>query len=1127
MIERQLSSDETHTYQIKVNSGQYLRINIEQFGGDISGVVYGSGGVWLREFQCRPRGPTPVSLISNDGGTHRLDLRLFEAGSTGRYRLKVGSIRTATAEDKSRIAAERVFADGERLRAEWNEQSSHRAIEKYEQALALFRLINEKLEQANTVKAIGDVWRSLNESHRALKYYGAALSISRKANDRQLAGEITNSIGYAFVALGKNRQAMDSGARALGLGQDAGSRYVQAEASDLIGEAYYSFGDLKRALESYQQSLSIWNDLEDRRGAALALLHSGYAYSDLSDTQRALDSYTRALTLWRAVKDRGGEARTLTGMGHLKSKLGEKQEALKLYEEANTLFQRMGERLGAGAVLNGMGYVYDELGEPLRALACYERALQFFRSATYRLGEASSLWRIGRVHYLLTDYGKALDHYHESIRIFRELEYRHSDQYILKDIGMVYDSLGDRQRALDYYSQALALTRARGNRREEAYSLNSIGRAYEALGNKKKGLRYYTVALPLNRATGDRFGESNTLFNIARVQRDLGNLTEARTQVGRAIELAETLRTNVSSLQLRSSYFASARQFYELHCDVLMQMHKQQPSRGLNLEAFSSSEQARARTLLEELQESQADIRQTLDPEILRRERELQQAINQKAEQRAALIAGGKDKEGQSTAKEIDQLNTAYDELLLRIKTENPRYASLTQPQLLSPKEIQQQVLDNDSVLLEYMLGEERSYVWAITRTEISSAQLPARAEIESAVLLFRKLLTVNQPVANETFQQYQERVRQADAQLPSAAVALSDLLIAPVQQKLVKKRLLIVPDGALHYVPFQALTVLSSGANQGERVPLLVNHEIVYEPSASALALVLNEARRPAQKTIAVFANPVFEADDSRVKTRSKESTGISEQQGVVRGVFRDLGVSDGRVPALPASREEAEAILSIVPWGTGLKALDFDANRETVSQPELAQYRIVHFATHGFVDYDHPELSGLVLSLVDENGQAQDGHLRLHDIYNLKLSANLVVLSACNTGLGKEIKGEGLIGLTRGFMYAGADGVVASLWKVDDEATAALMTRFYEGMFLKGLTPAAAMREAQLWMWQQKRWHAPYYWAAFTIQGRYDQTEDVASSRAQWLVISTGFLSAFLLIAVSLFPRRRSGTV
>jgi len=427
-------------------------------------------------------------------------------------------------------------------------------------------------------------------------------------------------------------------------------------------------------------------------------------------------------------------------------------------------------------------------------------------------------------------------------------------------------------------------------------------------------------------------------------------------------------------------------------------------------------------------------------------------------------------------AKDLDGLSAEYERVRAQIKSSSPRYAALTQPQPLTTAEIQQQVLDDGSLLLEYMLGDERSYLWAVTRTEISTYLLPPRAQIEEAAQNFYKLLTAYQPVSGETLAQRQARVAEANTQVSVASESLGKLVLGPVAEKLGNKRLLIVPDGALQYVPFQALSIAArtnsttetpnTFGNQDEQVPLLVNHEIVYEPSASALALVLGDrARRPqAPNSIAVFANPVFEIDDSRVKSTGRIASPTSDPLQKVQQAFRDVGLGDGRIPALPASGEEAEAIMALVPRGTGFKALGFQANRETITKPDLAKYRIVHFATHGFIDYQHPELSGLVLSLVDQNGQPQDGFLRLHDIYKLKLSANLVVLSACNTGLGKEVKGEGLIGLTRGFMYAGAGGVAASLWKVDDDATAELMKHFYEGMFQRGLTPAAALREENL---------------------------------------------------------------
>jgi CHAT domain-containing protein len=177
----------------------------------------------------------------------------------------------------------------------------------------------------------------------------------------------------------------------------------------------------------------------------------------------------------------------------------------------------------------------------------------------------------------------------------------------------------------------------------------------------------------------------------------------------------------------------------------------------------------------------------------------------------------------------------------------------------------------------------------------------------------------------------------------------------------------------------------------------------------------------------------------------------------------------------------------MALAAKGAGLKAVDFDANRATATNTDLSQYRIVHFATHGLLNSQHPELSGVVLSLLDEQAQPQDGFLRAHEIYNLNLPAELVVLSGCKTGLGKEIKGEGLVGLTRGFMYAGAARVVVSLWDVNDVATAELMKRFYQKMLAEGQRPAAALRAAQVAMWKEKRWQAPYYWAAFVLQGEW----------------------------------------
>ncbi|MEW6734207.1 MAG: CHAT domain-containing protein, partial [Acidobacteriota bacterium] len=332
-----------------------------------------------------------------------------------------------------------------------------------------------------------------------------------------------------------------------------------------------------------------------------------------------------------------------------------------------------------------------------------------------------------------------------------------------------------------------------------------------------------------------------------------------------------------------------------------------------------------------------------------------------------------------------------------------------------------------------------------------------------------------------------------------------------PVAELLANKRLLIVNEGALQYIPFSALpSPLIKERPETELVPLIIKHEIVSLPSISLLAPLRQElaSRQPAPKTVAVIADPVFHQNDSRIgkiagknsqkklqlsakanRSYSPPATSISPSLVAIEQAVREIGINGTELslPRLPFTRQEAEAIFKLVPQQQCWRALDFEANKRIVISNELSQYRIIQFSTHGLLNSLHPELSGIVLSLVDSNGQPQDGFLQLHEIYNLNLPAELVVLSACQTGLGKEVKGEGLIGLTRGFMYAGTPRVVASLWKVNDRATAELMSYFYQGMLTENKRPAAALRAAQIRLWNTKRWHTPYYWAAFQLQGEW----------------------------------------
>ncbi|MCM3874092.1 MAG: CHAT domain-containing protein [Pyrinomonadaceae bacterium] len=1060
-------------------------------------------------------------------------------------RFRGAEVPISTSQLGLRVAADELLVEADQLRSQWNAESWRAAIQKYKTALVNQRAVKARQEEIKTLRLIGELHSALSAPKLALPYFHQALAILRHFEPRRTEEvEIMNDLANAHLLLGENKKALEYCRAGLQLSRSINYSRGEAQALELLGQVQYASGNLTQSLKLYDQALPIWRNLNDPTGQAQTLLDSGYTYSDLSETDNAFKLYNEALPLWRAISNPRGEALTLTAMGHLYSKLGQKQQALNLYLQSIELLQPIEDQIALAFNHDGLAYVLSELGEQTKALEQYEQALSLFRKVEYRYGEVGALGKIGGIYLLQGDYSKALEYLRQSLALGQTIGDPRMQSIPVALIGRVHEQLGNRRAALESYTRALTLNRLGKDRRQEAYTLTNVGRVHETADEIQPALEYYKRALSLNSETGDRFGESLTLHNIARVEHQMGKVDSARRHSEQSISIVETLRTQVASQDLRSSYVASVHEYYELTVDIMMALHKRDPGKGYDEIALEVGERARARSLLETLAETHANIRQGVDPVLLERERELQQQLNSKAERQLRLLRDGhEEEEAEVLGQEIRKLTSEHRTVEGQIRATSPRYAALTQPQPLTMKEIKQQILDGKSMLLEYALGNKRSYLWAITRTEVLSYELPGRSEIETAARGVYDLLIANQPMPGETFQQRQTRVAKANEQLPSQVAHLSRLILAPVAPKLGTQRLLIVPDGALQYIPFQILTKPAGGsensagseinAKAAEPRTLLADHEIVNEPSASALALLLSDmaTRKPASSSVAVLADPVFDLDDPRITASASPTATISpsrSQKTELQRAVRDVVPSavGGRIPRLWASGDEADAIMAAVPWGSGFKATGFEASRATVMRPELSEYAAVHFATHGFLNDQHPELSGVVLSLYDQKGQPQDGFLRLHDIYNLKLPVDLVVLSACSTALGKDVQGEGLIGLTRGFMYAGAGSVVASLWKVDDEATAELMRHFYGFMLKDGLSPAAALRQAQLKMSQQKRWQSPYYWSGFIIQGQYTQNARPGKFNVRWVAL-VGSLAAVLGIAAFFALRRRRRSV
>src|SRR5262245_56067055 len=1008
---------------------------------------------------------------------------------TGRYEMNVEELRAATAEDKYRVAGESAFREAEQLQ-DGTPEAKRRSIEKYHEAMELYRRATDRYGEAQTLNNIGVVYLSLRELQKALDKFNEALPIRRALGDRRGEAATLNGIGLVYRSLGDMQKALEKYNEALPIKRTIGDRRGEAHTLSNIGFVYRSLGDMRKALEKYNEALPIKRAIGDRRGEATTLNNIGLVYWSLGDMRKALEKYNEALPIQRAMGDRSGEALILSSIGLVYVELGEMQKALEKYNEALPILQAIGNRSAEATTLSNIGVVYWSLGDMQKALEKFNEALPLSRSTGDPSGEATRLVNIGAVYKALGEMQKALEKYNEALPIFQAIGNRSGEAVTLTHIGSVYRLLGEMQKALEKFSEALPIHQATGDRSWEANTLNNIGLVYDSLGEIQKALEKYNDTLLLRRDVGDRNGEAVTLLGIARVEQKRGNLTKARQTIEQAIGIIESLRTNITGQEFRASYFANRHEFFETYIDVLMQMHKQNPAAAFDAVALAVSERARARSLLELLKEARADIRQGVDSSLLERERSLQQRLNAKAAAQVSLLNRKHTPEqADAAAKEIAAITDEYEEIQAKIRARSPRYAALTQPQPLGLTEIQQQALDEDTFLLEYALGEKRSYLWLVSQRSIDSYELPPRAEVEAATRRVYELFTARP-----------KRGTPPDPQFIAQASTLSGMLLGPVAPQLGGKRLVVVAPGALSYLPFAALPAPEDKKRPaGDYEPLIAKHEVVSIPSASVLSIIRRETagRQQAAKSIAVLADPVFEASDPRLaEAKNGNSSGVTpagpasdaELSELTRAI-RTMNFSDARAgfTRLAFSRQEAESINALTPGGTGLKATDFSASRALAMSQQLSQYRILHFATHGLLNSERPELSGLVFSLIDQEGKPQDGFLRLHEIYNLQLNADLIVLSACETGLGKEIKGEGLIGLTRGFMYSGAPRVVASLWTVDDLASAELMKLFYQRMLKDGLPAGAALQAAQLELSRQKRWASPYFWAGFVLHGEW----------------------------------------
>ena len=982
-----------------------------------------------------------------------------------------------------------------------------KAMAYFEQARAIYREVKDPYYEGQALMSLGSAANNLSRFEKAIEYNEQARAVFREVKDRLEEGRTLLNLGTSHNRLGRSDTAIEHFQQALVIFRELKNRLQERNAITSLGTAYGSQGQMEKAVEYFEQSLVISREVHDKEGEGRALSNLGLGYFFLSQYEKSIAYLDQALQLSRQTSDRTGEGATLSHLGASYANLGQTEKATAYHDQSLAIFREIKNRYMEGTALQNLWDAYASIGRHEKAIEFIEQAIAIFREVKYRVGEANALGALAVSYNQLGRYEESLARNEEALVIHREVKFRPGEAVTLQEMGLTHARLKRHEKALELYEQALAIYREVKNRHGVGMVVLKTGESKRQLGRLDEAATLFTESISIMRAIGKRDAEVEGLTALARLEGARGNLVQARTLIENSLQVAESLRSDLVSPESRTAFLATVQESYQLYTDLLMRQHKAEPQRGLDALAVETSERQRARSLLDLLSEADTNLRQGVDPALIERERTLAKQLNDKAQR---LTQASTAEKAEALRKEISQLETDYERAQADIRKASPHYAALTQPQPLKLKEIQAQ-LDADTLLLEYALGEERSYLWAITRETLTSYELPKEEQITRSALQVHELLSARSTgYRGESALQRQERITRAEADLPAAARALSQILLAPAAPQLGNRRLVIVADGALQYIPFAMLpdpaaSTPSAGSRSsviGKNQPLVVNHEVVSLPSASALAIQRAElaGRRPAPKLLAVIADPVFDRTDARFTTTATE---VNDKQPAQTIAFNDArsiehladksndkaGVTTRRlvIPRLPFTRQEATRLLALTPKSSSFSAMDFQANRAAALSGDLSQYRYVHFATHGLLDSERPGLSSLVLSMVDAEGKPQDGFLRANDIYNLKLPAELVVLSACQTGLGKEIKGEGLVGLTRGFMYAGAARVVVSLWSVNDKATADLMTKFYEKMLKQGERPAAALRAAQVEMWKQKQWQSPYYWAAFVLQGEW----------------------------------------
>lgn len=1116
-------------FHLNLSAGQFIQLKITKGDLGLRVRIFTPREVLIRDIINTRFEDLRLGWISETEGKYTIQITSLERELNRDYALDILQPHPADFTDYEILKYSLLFAEGENLFAEGNLPSFQLALEKYQSAFEGLRRLNSYTEAARSAARIGEIYLVWGDNRKAFDYFKIAFDLSNKDSNQLPRLTFLNLMARSLIYLGKMTEARRISEKVLASSQkQRGSvehkNFLKEESWAIlnIAEILYSEGDLKGSLYGFTNSKQKFIELGDRYGEAFSNLMKGHAYSDLGYLDDARNCHQSGLALFEEISNVKGKALSLTALGGNYSLRGEQHQALAFHNKALLLFRQLGDSQFEGVTFNGIARAYVELNQSDLAYNFYAKSVALFQNSKNIDFEAGTQLKWGQTCHKLNREEEALTHYRRGFELCKSLGKKRLAAYALMYIAATIESQENPETAVSELKKSLGILKSVRDRRGQAQIFTGLGDIYYRTGNHHAALKSYRQALVISQSIEDKRHEAQSFYNIALTTRSTGELDESLKNIEQSLRIMEKLRVLIANEVLRLSYFSAAAQYYDFYINLLMQLNKLRPKQNYEIRAWQASEKIRARVLLESLSLAKVNVSQTQNPALRDQEEKLTRAINEQINLHSKLITMDKSlSDVNKSAQELRQLFINYEELQKQIKKDDSSTAALESTEtydLQAVKEILQD--DPNTVFMDYLLTDEKGYLWTIDGENIRSYELPSRTEIDKASREFNQVLTARQPLDNETAAAYQQRYNEAENMMTAKACRLSRMLIPSEILQSDKKRLLIIPDKTLNYISFDALSAscfLGSVNNDSEAVyvPLITKYETAVISSATTLGLLRKQnSNRVATSNFAVIlADPVFEADDLRITTRplkkssSEDSPDSPESADVVK--------KEIPLRRLRSSLEEAKQIAELEPDGKTLILSGFDANLTESKNPRLKDYQIIHFATHSLVDDKIPELSGIYLSQFNQGGESINGVLRLANIYNLDINAELIILSSCDSAIGQDVAGEGLISLSRGFLSAGAKSVIGSLWKVDDQATAELMNHFYKSLINDKMTVSGALRNAKLKMLAQKRWQSPFFWSGFVLQGEFNNKIFVSRKRSSNLGL---IVAALLIMAIAI---------